>query len=88
MQFAEALLDVTGLSAADSAAAGQAPGPQAVAALRGQIASIPDPQLRQLIQGIVNRSGGDIQKVKQDLANWFDNGMDRLSGRFKRQTQR
>lgn len=87
MQFAEALLDVTGLSAADPAAAAQAPGPQAVAALKSQIASIPDPQLRQLIQGIVNRSGGDIQKVKQDLANWFDNGMDRLSGRFKRQTQ-
>ena len=87
MQFAEALLDVTGLSAADPAAAAQAPGPQAVAALKSQVASIADPQLRQLIQGIVNRSGGDIQKVKQDLANWFDNGMDRLSGRFKRQTQ-
>jgi hypothetical protein len=87
MQFAEALLDVTGLSAADAAAAAQAPGPQAVAALKGQIASIPDPQLRQLIQGIVDRSGGDIQTVKRDLANWFDNGMDRLSGRFKRQTQ-
>jgi hypothetical protein len=87
MQFAEALLDVTGLSAANAAAAAQATGPQAVAALKGQIASIPDPQLRQLIQGIVDRSGGDLQKVKQDLASWFDNGMDRLSGRFKRQTQ-
>jgi len=87
MQFAEALLDVTGLSAADAAAAAQAPGPQAVAALKGQIANIADPQLRQLIQGIVNRSDGNLQKVKQDLANWFDNGMDRLSGRFKRQTQ-
>jgi len=87
MQFAEALLDVTGLSAADPAAAAQAPGPQAVAALKGQIANIADPQLRQLIQGIVNRSDGNLQKVKQDLANWFDNGMDRLSGRFKRQTQ-
>jgi hypothetical protein len=87
MQFADALLDVTGLSAANAAAAAQAPGPQAVAALKGQIASIPDPQLRQLTQGIVDRSGGDLQKVKQDLASWFDNGMDRLSGRFKRQTQ-
>jgi hypothetical protein len=87
MQFAEALLDVTGLSAADPAAAAQAPGPQAVAALKGQIAGISDPQLRQLIQGMVNRSDGNIQKVKQDLANWFDNGMDRLSGGFKRRTQ-
>lgn len=87
MQFAEALLDVTGLSAADATTAAQAPGPQALAALKGQIANIADPQLRQLIQGIVNRSDGNLQKVKQDLANWFDNGMDRLSGRFKRQTQ-
>jgi hypothetical protein len=94
MQFAEALLDVTGLSAANSTAAAQAPGPQAAAALKAQfdalntqVGSISDPQLKQLLQGILARSAGDIKQVKVQLANWFDNGMDRLSGQFKRQTQ-
>jgi hypothetical protein len=93
MQFADALLDITGLSAASPTAAAQAPGPEAAAALKAkidavnsQVASISDPQIRQLLQGIVNRSAGDIEQVKLGLANWFDNGMDRLSGQFKRQT--
>ena len=94
MQFADALLDITGLSAASPAAAAQAPLADAGAALKAQIdalnarvASISDPQIRQLLQGIVNRSAGDIEQIKVGLANWFDNGMDRLSGQFKRQTQ-
>jgi hypothetical protein len=49
--------------------------------------AIADPQIKQLFQGIVNRSGGDIERVKAELADWFDNGMDRLSGAFKRWTQ-
>ena len=91
-QFAEALLDITGLSAASAPAAAQAPGAEAAAALKAQfdalktqVANIPDPQIRQLIQGAVDRSAGDVKRVKVELANWFDNGMDRLSGQFKRQ---
>lgn len=86
-QFAAALLDITGFSAANATAAAQAPGPQAVAALKAQIDAIADPQIKQLFQGIVNRSGGDIDRMKSELADWFDNGMDRLSGAFKRWTQ-
>jgi hypothetical protein len=93
-QFAEALLDITGLSAATPAAAAQAPAVQAAAelktridALNTQVANIADPQIKQLLQGMVTRCGGDSDRLKNDLANWFDNGMDRLSGRFKRRTQ-
>lgn len=90
-QFAEALLDITGLSAASPAAAAQAAGPQAAAALKAQfdakVNGIPDPQLKQLIQGMAARTAGDIDQMKTQLASWFDNGMDRLSGQFKRQTQ-
>jgi hypothetical protein len=93
-QFAEALLDVTGLTAATPAAAAQAPGPEAVAALTArmatlndQVAKISDPQIKQLLQGMIARCGGDMGRLKTDLANWFDNAMDRLSGDFKRRTQ-
>jgi len=94
LQFAEALLDVTGLTAATPAAAAQAPGPEAVAALTArmatlndQVAKISDPQIKQLLQGMIARCGGDMGRLKTDLANWFDNAMDRLSGNFKRRTQ-
>ncbi len=86
-QFARALLDVTGLSAAAPAQAAQAPGPQAIAALDAQVAGIADPQIRQLLQGIVARSSGDLKQIEKEVGDWFDNGMDRLSGTFKRRTQ-
>ena len=94
LQFADAMLDVTGLSAATPAAAAQAPGPEAVAALTArmaalsdQVTKISDPQIRQLLQGMIARCGGDMGRLKTDLASWFDNAMDRLSGNFKRRTQ-
>jgi hypothetical protein len=93
-QFAEALLDITGLSAASPEAAAQAPGVDAAAqlktridALNAEVAKIKDPQIKQLLGGIVARCAGDIGRVKGEVANWFDNGMDRLSGHFKRRTQ-
>lgn len=61
--------------------------PGDVAELRNDIARISDPQLRQLLQGMYFRSEGEIGRLQQQLAAWFDNGMDRLSGMYKRQTQ-
>src|ERR1700722_4267014 len=93
VQFAEAMLDITGLSAATTDAAGQAPAVQAAAELKARMDTLSaetgklDPQIKQLLQGMVTRCGGDINRLKNDLANWFDNGMDRLSGKFKRRTQ-
>jgi hypothetical protein len=92
-QFAEALLDITGLSAVTTAAAAQAPAVQAAADLKARMDALSaeagniSPQIQQLLQGMVTRCGGDIDRLKDDLANWFDNGMDRLSGKFKRRTQ-
>lgn len=92
-QFAEAMLDITGLSAATPDAAAQAPAVQAAADLKKRMDTLSaetgtiDPQIKQLLQGMVTRCGGDINHLRNDLANWFDNGMDRLSGKFKRRTQ-
>ncbi len=74
-QFADAMIDITRI--ADAA-------PEAVSA---EVAKIKDPQLRSLMQGIVVRTSGDIDKIRIELARWFDNGMDRLSGDYKRKTQ-
>ena len=88
-QFARALLDVTRLSAAsaaDAAAAlaGATPGS---ASLDAAIAAIANPQIRDFIQGVSDRTQGDIKAIESEVAAWFDSAMDRVSGEFKRWTQ-
>lgn len=57
-----------------------------VAQLGKDIDAIPDPQLKQLLQGIYARASG-IEGVYTELAAWFDAGMNRLSGNYKRKSQ-
>jgi len=76
-QFAAALIDVVGL----------VPGGN-VAALQQQIgAKIKDQQLKTMLTGFVDRTAGDIDRVRDDVASWFDNSMDRVAGAYKRKTQ-
>jgi hypothetical protein len=76
-QFADALIDVLGLS----------PG-TAVRDLKIKIdASVTDSQLNRVLNGIVEQTGGNIDSVRDNLATWFDKVMDRLSGVYKRKTQ-
>jgi hypothetical protein len=90
-QFAAALMDITGLSAASATDAAQQPGPAAVAALQTalaqNVAAIANPQIKSMLEGMIQRGQGDIGEVKKDIANWFDSAMDRVGGKFKRWTQ-
>ena len=86
-QFARALLDVTRISeawAADAAAPGARPGR---ASLDLAITAIANPQIRDFIKGVSDRTQGDIKEIESEVAAWFDGGMDRVSGEFKRWTQ-
>jgi len=57
------------------------------AQLGKDIDAMQDPQLKQLLQGIYGRASGQIENVHADVAAWFDAGMDRLSGNYKRRSQ-
>jgi len=46
-----------------------------------------NPQMRDFIDGIVQQAQGDNDEIKTQLASWFDSGMDRVSGAFKRRAQ-
>ena len=90
-QFANALLDVTGMSPVlAGAASGGASFP--VDALKAAVdASVPtatNAQINQLLAGIINRTLGNPAELKREIAAWFDNGMDRVSGGYKRWSQR
>jgi hypothetical protein len=74
-QFADAFIDVTEIAQA------------APAAINEKISAIRDKQIRELLMGISARTGGDLAKMRNELAGWFDNAMDRVSGVYKRYTQ-
>ena len=75
-QFADALIDLTQLTK-DS--------PDRIKSTID--ANVRDKQINNLLKGIVDRTTGDIGKIRDELATWFDNGMDRISGTYKRRTQ-
>jgi hypothetical protein len=76
-QFADALIDVAQLS----------PG-ITVEKLQAQInKNIPDPQLSKLFSGIVARTGGNLNRIRDEIAAWFNAGMERVAGVYKRKTQ-
>jgi hypothetical protein len=85
-QFANALMDITNLSTVQAAAAMAGTVPT-IADLQAEADKITDPQIRALLTGIIARTGGKIDAIKAELANWFDGAMDRVGGAFKRWTQ-
>jgi hypothetical protein len=56
-------------------------------AIRTEIAKVTDPQLRKLLEGMVDRTAGNVAKISDEIAHWFDAAMDRVSGVYKRGAQ-
>ncbi|MBI1771768.1 MAG: hypothetical protein HYR68_05390 [Burkholderiales bacterium] len=48
------------------------------------IGNLPAGNLKSVLQLAASRAQGDVTKVEQEVATWFDESMDRLSGRYKR----
>lgn len=48
---------------------------------------IEDKQLKTAMEALWEASSGDVEKFKNNIAVWFDNSMDRLSGWYKKRTQ-
>lgn len=48
---------------------------------------VADPQIKRLLEGIVDRTAGDIDAIRAEIARWFDAAMDRVSGAYKRWSQ-
>jgi hypothetical protein len=59
-----------------------------VADLQAQVNNIQDPQLKAVIGGIVKRADGNLYQIHQDIADWFDQNMDRVAGVYKRYAQK
>ncbi len=73
--FAAALIDVLKKS------------PNAQNQVAAGIQQLSDPQLKQTLQGLWDRSHTDTAAFQNAVAHWFDISMDRVSGVYKRRTQ-
>lgn len=75
-RFAAALLDISGLTQVLTSGN---PGAAVAANL--------NPQIEDLLKGAIQRGQANLNKVRNEIAAWFDAGMDRVSGVYKRQAQ-
>jgi hypothetical protein len=55
--------------------------------LKQGINTIADPQVKDVLYGIVDRANGNMDQIRAGIASWFDQGMERVSGSYKRKTQ-
>lgn len=74
-QFAIAFVDVLQMVPMNVQRVGQA------------LNAVKDEQLRTMLLGMYQRTAGDIEKMQAELAAWFDNGMERVAGGYKRRSQ-
>jgi hypothetical protein len=51
------------------------------------IAALPDGAAKQSLTAFVTQAGGDIDALQKRVETWFDDGMDRVSGVYKRFSQ-
>lgn len=61
--------------------------PNNFARLSSDIDVIPDQQIRLLLRSMYDRADGNIETLYTELANWYEAGMDRVSGSYKRLAQ-
>jgi hypothetical protein len=80
LQFADALLDTVQIGADTTAASMKT-------AIVGSPLLAGNTQMTTMLNGMADRAGGDVGKMRQAIAAWFDSSMDRVSGSYKRWTQ-
>ena len=55
--------------------------------LRDAILKIPSNDVRKALMTLVGAAGKDPAKARENIENWFNSGMDRVSGWYKRRSQ-
>ncbi|HLL52241.1 MAG TPA: hypothetical protein VK447_01760 [Myxococcaceae bacterium] len=87
--FALALMDIVarGMSATDPTAASATSQPITLDALRASVAGIGNPRVQRALLVAIDMANGNLARAQKNIETWFDSGMDRVSGWYKRRTQ-
>jgi hypothetical protein len=79
--FSSALFDLLFAGAPDATT------PPALSTMLAKVQELPDSKGKQAILTLVNQAGGDITRTRQAFETWYNDGMDRAAGWYKRKTQ-
>lgn len=86
--FAQALMDIAVRGAETNADnTGDTSPVISLAQLRSRITNIGEPNVQRVLLNAIDLAQGDLDKAQANIENWFDSGMDRVSGWYKRSTQ-
>src|SRR5579885_105611 len=87
--FALALLDMTarGRDTAAALPAGMGAAPMSMATLRQNITQLGNNKVQRVVLAALDTAAGDLAKAQEAIETWFDTGMDRVSGWYKRKSQ-
>jgi hypothetical protein len=79
----------TALAAAQANAAGKAVEAAPLNDFRSAVIKIGEtqPEVSRALLTLVDAAGDDINKVRENIENWYNSSMDRVSGWYKRRTQ-
>jgi len=75
--FAEAVVNILGAGSN-----------RAVHALSKEVSALPKSKGSEALAALIAAAGTDVEKAKQNIEDWFNDGMDRAAGWYKRQTQK
>jgi hypothetical protein len=89
--FALALMDIAAPESIKGAAGGSSTLPprfnaEAIRAFISTNTNLPEP-IKQALTTFTHASGNDAAKLRENVENWFDSSMDRVSGLYKRRSQ-
>lgn len=88
--FAMAFLDLVGRGPVSDAQGDEqdaSSAPLTVAMLRQRAAALSSPHLRRVMLSAIDHCGGDMDKLRTHIQDWFDSTMSRAGGWYKRRTQ-
>lgn len=86
--FALALMDIAVRGPRTETASSDASSPLiSLESLRANIRNLENPAVQRVLLTAIDAAQGDLNKAQAHLEAWFDTGMDRVSGWYKRSTQ-
>jgi hypothetical protein len=87
--FAVAILDMVTRGVNTGVYAAQQTAPVlSIEGLRSSVRRLPSPFVQRAVLSAIDNAHGDVKAVQKNLEAWYDSAMDRVSGSYKRRTQR
>jgi hypothetical protein len=86
--FAKALIDVVARGPSSNITVDTSSQPITLALVRGNLAHLDNPHLQRALLSALDSAEGDLNRLRTHIEAWYDSAMDRVSGWYKRTTQK